>query len=222
MECPPIREGAERAHRERWLLGFSVDGDLRFISHHDTLRLFRRALARAALPVRYTQGYNPHPRISIPLPRPVGVSSQAEAILIEFDGPIDGDEVSHKLDEQTPSDITMHGARRLGIGEQPQPDLVRYRLEPDSTADPNLATRARELLAAGVINLDRVDRKNGRTRSIDVRPFLKDILIDGGDVVLTLCVTGGGTVKAAEIAGLLGFDPTAINHRIHRIEVQWR
>ena len=71
--------------RETWAFAFSVTGDLRFISHRDTIRVFQRALARASLPVRYSEGFNPHPRLSLPLPRPVGVASEAEIIIVEFD-----------------------------------------------------------------------------------------------------------------------------------------
>src|SRR3989304_8362378 len=88
--------------RHRWLFAYSIDGDLRFISHHDTLRLFRRAMARANLPVRYSEGFNPHPRIMIPLPRPVGIASQAEAIVVETELPIDPDEALQQLRRHTP------------------------------------------------------------------------------------------------------------------------
>ena len=79
----PFDQGraAERTGRCRCALEYTIGGDLRFISHRDTLRLFQRAVARAALPVRFTEGFNPHPRMMIPLPRPVGVASQAETLV---------------------------------------------------------------------------------------------------------------------------------------------
>ncbi|MGB2984684.1 MAG: TIGR03936 family radical SAM-associated protein [Phycisphaerae bacterium] len=208
--------------RERWVFAFSVDGDLRFISHRDTLRLFKRALARASLPVRYTEGFNPHPRLSIPLPRPVGVSSQAEAIVVEFERPINGDEVLGKLDHQAPAGIEMTSARRLAPREQLQPALVRYRLDLGDTPGAEVEPRVRQILGAGVLPIKRVNLKDGQMRSIDVRPFLEDMHADGDTVEFTLRVTGTGTVKPAEIAELLGYDVDSINHRIRRVEVQWR
>ncbi|MBN1844663.1 MAG: DUF2344 domain-containing protein, partial [Sedimentisphaerales bacterium] len=44
-------------------LWFDVEGDLRFLSHRDTLRCWQRALTRATVPLRYSQGFNPHPRL---------------------------------------------------------------------------------------------------------------------------------------------------------------
>ena len=72
------RSSSDTPIREKWAFEFSVTGDLRFISHRDTVRVFQRALARAALPVAYSEGFNPHPRLSLPLPRAVGVASEAE------------------------------------------------------------------------------------------------------------------------------------------------
>ena len=79
--------------RHRWVFAFQVDGDLRFVSHHDMLRLFRRALARAEVPMRFSQGFNPHPRMSLPLPRPVGMASETEALMIETECDVDPEDI---------------------------------------------------------------------------------------------------------------------------------
>src|SRR3990172_12933571 len=120
QDAPP-REGG----RYRWLFAYSIDGDLRFISHHDTLRLFRRALARADLPVRHSEGFNPHPRLMIPLPRPVGVASCAEVIVVETERPIDPDDALQRLERQTPEGIAMLSSRRLALAGRLQTILGR-------------------------------------------------------------------------------------------------
>mgnify|MGYP001608428956 CR=1 FL=1 len=98
------------------MLTFSIAGDLRFISHHDTLRLFQRALARAALPVRHSEGFNPHPRMTLPLPRPVGIASDAEAVIVEFDQSVAPDDLLQRLQRHTPADLNLFGVRRLAVG----------------------------------------------------------------------------------------------------------
>ncbi|MCH8149402.1 MAG: DUF2344 domain-containing protein, partial [Planctomycetes bacterium] len=112
--------------RHRWVFSFQVDGDLRFVSHHDMLRLFRRALARADVPVRFTQGFNPHPRMSLPLPRPVGMASEVEALMIETRQDVDPEETLGRLAQHTPGDLKMVSARRLAPRERLEPELVRY------------------------------------------------------------------------------------------------
>ena len=208
--------------RYRWVLEYSVEGDLRFISHHDTLRLFQRALTRAAIPVRYSEGFNPHPRLAILLPRPVGVASQAEAIVIETDTRIDPQDLRRRLQHHAPAGLGMTRARRLEAGGLPRPDRVRYRLELGHPAPVDLERRIRQLLESKVIPVERSDSRGGRIRQVDIRPYLLDLHREGGAVEFTLRVTDGGSARPSEIAGRLGYDAGSINHRIRRMEVRWR
>ncbi len=61
---------------------FAKTGRARYISHLDLMRTFQRAFFRAGVPLKHTEGFNPHPFISIALPRSVGYSSQCE--ILEF------------------------------------------------------------------------------------------------------------------------------------------
>ena len=63
---------------------FRIGGAMRFLSHAETSRVFQRACVRAGIPVRYSQGFNPHPRLSLPLPRPVGVESEDELLVVKL------------------------------------------------------------------------------------------------------------------------------------------
>ena len=84
---------------------FVIEGDLRFISHHDTMRLFERALSRAQLPVRFSKGFNPGPRLSLPLPRSVGIASGVELLAVELDDAIEPAVVLGTLSEQMPAGL---------------------------------------------------------------------------------------------------------------------
>ena len=217
----------EPADRERWAFGFSVEGDVRFISHRDMMRLFERALARAELPVRFTEGFNPHPRLSMPVPRTVGVASQAETVVIEFDRPIDGADATHRLNLQMPKDIRLTDARRLAPRERLLPELVRYRLEPPPGAETgtpvisNLTERIAAMVQADTLPIERKNAPGKQTRRIGVRPFLVELKKDGDAVEFTLRVTREGTARPREIAQLLGFDADTITHHIRRMAVQW-
>jgi len=212
----------EAEERGRLVFEYGVSGDLRFISHHDTLRLFRRAIVRAGLPVRWSEGFNPHPRITIPLPRPVGVASEAEAIVVETDGPVDPEDALRRLEDNTPADLHVIRARCLRPGERMEPALVRYRVEPADPPIPDAQGRARALLDADIVQVERTNVKKGKTVSVDVRPYIADIHLNGGAVEFVLKVTNEGTARPAEIAHLLGYQAEAINHRIRRMEIQWR
>jgi radical SAM-linked protein len=60
---------------------FRVVGPAAMLSHAEMSRVLQRACARADLPVRYSEGFNPHPKLSLPLPRPVGVESDDELLV---------------------------------------------------------------------------------------------------------------------------------------------
>src|SRR5260370_20214464 len=63
---------------------FEKGAAIRFNSHHDLMRAFARAVRRAKLPVRLTEGFNPRPRIVFPVALEVGVASLDEVAEIEF------------------------------------------------------------------------------------------------------------------------------------------
>jgi radical SAM-linked protein len=199
---------------------FGIGGDLRFISHHDTLRMFRRALARAELPVRFSEGFNPHPRVSILLPRPVGISSEDEALIVEFDRDVDDDETLSRLAAQMPADVELKSVRRLAGRELPQPDAVSYRLQLGQ-ADPEWARKVAVISSSPELIVERLLPRGAR-RNMNIRPWLGALRVDGDHLLFTLLVTADGSARPAEVASLLGFDQKTINHRIHRVEVRWK
>lgn len=93
-------------------LKFSKTGMGKYISHLDLLRAFTRAVTRADLPVRYTQGFNPHQIITFSLPLPIGVTSETEFVDIDFEDSAQNSEIIRKLNENLPPDI-----RILGVGD---------------------------------------------------------------------------------------------------------
>lgn len=87
---------------------FSKMGMAKFISHLDLLRCFERAIMRSGLPVEYSQGFNPHQKMTFALPLPVGVTSECEVVDIGFeDGKVSDAEITQKLNANLPPDIRV-------------------------------------------------------------------------------------------------------------------
>ncbi len=213
---------AGQPHGERWAFQFMVEGDIRFISHHDMMRMFQRALARAALPVRFSEGFNPHPKLSLPLPRPVGIASRSEAIVVEFGQPIEEYDALTRLRRQMPAGIEVQSGRRLEPGETMQPALVGYRLVLDPEQLPAVGERVAAVLAANTLEIQRLRHQDGRKPLIEVRKYIVDIHTDDTGVEFTLRVTGSGSVRPGEVLELLGIDATNFQHRLCRQFVQWQ
>jgi radical SAM-linked protein len=160
--------------------------------------------------------------MTIPLPRPVGVASDHEAVVIETIGPVDPVAVLQSLERQTPADLHVIDVRRLSPGEKPKPARVRYALEPAEPPIPDLPDRVRNLLESKIVPIERVHPKKGKRQRVDLRPYIVDLLLERQAVIMTLIVTGDGTAKPSEVAALLGYDPGAVNHRVRRLEIQWQ
>ncbi len=79
----------------------------KFISHLDLLRAFTRAITRAELPVKYSNGFNPHQIITFSLPLAVGVTSETEYVDIDFFDTASDDEIKEKLNDALPPDLRI-------------------------------------------------------------------------------------------------------------------
>jgi len=207
--------------RLRWVFGFSIDGDLRFISHHDTLRMLRRTLARADLPVRFSEGFNPHPKVMIPLPRPVGIASHVEIVVIETDRPIDPSDALTRLQNNAPGGMWFRSARAFVPGESVTPTKATYLLDTQGPPSAELKARVENLRQASAAVVTRTDVKTRTSREVDIRPSIEKIEAVDLGVEFTINIGSGGAAKPAEVAGWIGFDPATINHRITRTKVDW-
>ena len=76
--------GEQTAPCFRVALSYALNGELRYLSHRDELRMLTRALVRARWPLRYSRGFNPIPRLTLTLPRSVGTASECQLALVEL------------------------------------------------------------------------------------------------------------------------------------------
>ncbi len=87
---------------------FSKTGRARYISHLDLMRTFQRAFARAKIPIKHTEGFHPHPFVSIALPLSVGYSSECEILEFGLLEGTDPETVPARLTAVMPEGITVH------------------------------------------------------------------------------------------------------------------
>src|SRR5262245_6391338 len=86
---------------------FSKQGALRYTGHLDLHKLWERAARRAGLPLSYSQGFHPQPKISIGAALPLGFSSRAEIMDIRLNEPLELEDISRRLKESLPADIQV-------------------------------------------------------------------------------------------------------------------
>jgi radical SAM-linked protein len=93
-------------------LKFSKHGKVRFVGHRDVARAFERAFRITELPIAFTQGFSPRPRVSFGLALSVGYESDAEYLDVELSEPVDAD-LPAQLTAALPEGITVVGTAPL-------------------------------------------------------------------------------------------------------------
>ena len=88
-----------------YCLKYEKGDEVRYISHLDFLRCINRAIKRSALPVSYSQGFNPHTIMTVALPASVGTTSGAELMKVSFDEELTADIVRDKLNANLPKGL---------------------------------------------------------------------------------------------------------------------
>jgi radical SAM-linked protein len=92
---------------------FTKKGLMKYISHLDLMRLFMRALRRADLPIKMTEGFSPHPKISIKRALKLGVESDNEEATFVLRKPLSPEEFKEKLQKQLPEGIQIKNVSLL-------------------------------------------------------------------------------------------------------------
>ncbi|WP_111649195.1 TIGR03936 family radical SAM-associated protein [Actinoplanes lutulentus] len=115
---------------QRLRLRYAKRGPLRFTSHRDFARAFERALRRAAVPIAYSQGFTPHPKISYASAAPTGVGSEAEYLEIGLQAPVDPEQLRVALDAALSPGLDILEAVIASEGSlADRIDASRWRLE---------------------------------------------------------------------------------------------
>jgi radical SAM-linked protein len=154
---------------QRLRLRYAKRGRLRFTSHRDVARAFERALRRAGVPMAYSQGFNPHPKISWAGAAPTGVASEAEYVEIQVVERVDPAALRAALDAALPDGLDVLRVMPVSGGSlADRLDASRWRIELPGVNPRVLAEAVDRLLAADRVEVQRLT-KDGR-RTIDVRP----------------------------------------------------
>lgn len=172
-------------------LRFAKRGRLRFLSHRDVARSIERAVRRAAVPVSYSHGFSPHPRLTWNSAAPTGTASEAEYLEIGLTRAVDPGELARALDAALPEGLDILGAALSDGGAlADRIDAAQWRIELAGVEVAALQDAVNALLAATEVLVERVTPK-GR-RHLDVRAALVRAEVTGGAAVDdTSAVTSG-------------------------------
>jgi radical SAM-linked protein len=160
-------------------LRYAKRGPLRFTSHRDIARAFERALRRAGVPMAYSQGFSPHPKISWIGASPTGVASEAEYLEIQVVEPVDPAGLVAGLDAVLPSGLdVLEAVPAANPGSMTDRiDASHWRIELPGVPAEALRSAIEALLAAEKAEVQRLTKQGMRT--IDVRPAVMSAEVSG-------------------------------------------
>ena len=219
LPAPPT-PAAPAPPRVRLALHYAVAGDLRFLSHHDELRLLSRALVRARWPLAFSQGFNPLPQATIAQPRPVGLASECQLALVELvpGSPIpSGDALAAVL----PADCRLRCVRGVTDRLAYHAEIATYELPLTAAQVAALPPAAAALLARPSILITRPGGPGKRARPIELRPFIEDIAFEGVVLRLRLRITQTGSARPVEVLQELEPNLKEQSHRVRLVTIAW-
>lgn len=146
---------------------YAKKGNLRFIGHLDTQRMFERALRRSKLPLRYTQGFNKHVRINLANALPLGFTSDAELLDFWLNEELEASFISDRLTKSLPSEIEILDVKLV---DNSLPSLQGSLL----ASDYEIFLPDNELFEENFTRLLEQDRieVTRRNKTIDIKPMI--------------------------------------------------
>lgn len=199
---------------QRLRIGFARHGGVKYLSHLELMRMWERVLRRAGWQLTYSQGFNPHPKLSFAAALPVGVAAEAELLEIQLDEsrPLGG--ALEDLARQLPEGIEV-----LGVEEIPAdaPAIQRSLMAAEyrvlcsrETQEEPVRREAERILAAGSLVRERA--KEGKAKRYDLRPMIRALQVepaaDGRAAVrMELRTDAQGAGRPDEVLREMGLDP---------------
>jgi radical SAM-linked protein len=143
---------------------YAKRGRLRFTSHRDFSRAFERALVRARIPMAYSSGFNPHPRISYAGASPTGAASEAEYLEIGLAEAVDPRQVGRDLDAALPEGLDVVEVVEARPGSlADRLEVSRWRIDLAGTPFDAVAAAVSAFLGRDSVAVERMTKKGLRT-----------------------------------------------------------
>jgi len=195
----------------RLRIRFAKIGRVRWTSHRDVARMWERALRRARLPVAYTEGFSPRPKLSFGLALPTGCESRAEYLDVALREPVAPGEVTSTFSSLLPEGVDVVAAQVLpeGAGSlQEEVTSCRWEIDVPQVDPDSLSEIIARLLGAEVLSVTR--ERKGRPVTDDLRPSVLALSsagpCGGGTGLIAELGTRPRGVRPAELAQVMGIE----------------
>ncbi|MBQ3118524.1 MAG: DUF2344 domain-containing protein [Clostridia bacterium] len=177
----------------KYRLQFTKYGDMKYVSHLDLIRLFTRIFHRADLPLAYSEGFNPHPKMSVLLPLSVGFESACEYIDVEFRDGVGMLDCMKKLKGKLPLGMEIPQITQLNETSK-KAKAIRYASYELTFTNPPSEKEIEDFWSLAEIN---VIKKTKRSEGLaDIKPDIMDLYVADGKVFAVISAGSEANLKA--------------------------
>lgn len=186
----------------RYVIKFSKEGTIRYISHLDLLRLFKRSFKRIGIKLQYSQGFNPHPKMSFAQPLSLGYSSSGEYLEFDTAVPYSTDEVLERINSDMPDGISVFSCEEFPSGGKTLAALTEYAgyeiiIPLENRFEGDIKAVIEKYMSREQIIILKHQKKSGKNIEIDIKPMIAEIsgMVDNNNIMLTAKLSAGSTAN---------------------------
>ena len=216
----------------RYVIRFTKEGYIRYTSHLDLLRLFKRAFKRAGIALSFSQGFNPHPKMGFAQPLSLGYTSRCELLEFETAAEADPAAMEKALRTMMPEGIEILSCRPLTADVKSLAAAtceatykVVFPVASDSARDRKLAA---DYLAQTEILAEKRQKKTKKMVTVDIRPKIRGIeVLEGDRLTLELCLDSGSASNLspeqvlATFVAFAGLDVPRYDVEVERVSLKF-
>jgi len=199
----------------------------RFLSHLDLARTMERALRRAEIPLAFSEGFNPHPRISFASALAVGITGDSEYLDVELRQPMEVEEIKKRIKSAMPKALDLVDVREIPQRSKSLTALINlaeysFTVKAKDSEPEKIQAGIDQVLAAKELWLEPRNKDGKKVKSAkEVRGLIRNIYLERVNddtymVKMALAMNNTGQLRPQEvwqmIAELGGFEPLPIQH----------
>ncbi len=196
-------------NRHKYRILFAKTEAMRFTGHLDLQRAWERLLRRAQIPIAYSAGFHPHPKIQIGAALPLGVTGEDEVLDIETAEECDSEALMRQISIASPPGLSV---RRVTALPENSPGLEKLVAAGDYSAVPlegawpeDLPQRIEQLMGSATLPRER------RGKTYDLRPRILSLALGGNTLRMRLSLTQEATGRPDEVLAALGVERLSVD-----------
>ncbi len=208
----------------KYRFSYAKYGDAKYVSHLDLIRLFSRSFKRAQIPLTYSEGFNPHPKLAIGLPLSVGVTSECELMDAETDRELSAKDFD-ELNRCLPMGLHINGAAERIPGMKKLSDIrwAEYRVtvygKPVTTED------IEAFMGRGAVIIEKKTKR--KTEDTDILPDITSLSLEDfseDSMLLSMVLSAGPEANLKPDLVIAAMEKyidrfTPIDYDIHRVSI---